>query len=121
MLDAVLFQLGQQAMDFHRIGRGVRQRLFALGPDHADGAQAGGWLAQGGPDFTQEGDDRGFALGAGNGGNRFGLGVEKCRRITRQPGAGIFIGDESNAQRRGLRRHIGAAPARRSRRAPPRR
>ena len=84
MIDAVLLQLRQQFVDFHRIGRGVRQRHRALGPDHADRAQAGGGLAQRRPDFAQEGDDGGFALGAGDGGDRLGLGAEEGRGIARQ-------------------------------------
>ncbi len=42
MVDAVLLQLRQQAMDLDRIGRGVLQGEFALGRHDADGAEAGG-------------------------------------------------------------------------------
>ena len=96
-------QLGQQFMNLHRIGRGVRQAASSpFGPDHAHRSQAGGGLAQRRPDFAQESDDGGFALGAGDGGDDVGLAGEESGGIARQAGAGIFVGNEAHAQRRDL-------------------
>ena len=83
MLHAITLQLGQQIMNFHRIGRCVRKGEGAVRTDDADGAQAGGRFSQGRPDFAQEGDDGGLALGAGDGGNGVRLGGEEGGGITR--------------------------------------
>ncbi|MEI9888465.1 MAG: hypothetical protein WDN08_18585 [Rhizomicrobium sp.] len=42
MLDAVVLQLRQQAVDFDRIGRGVLERDLSFGRHDPHGAQAGG-------------------------------------------------------------------------------
>ena len=102
VIHAIGRKLRQQLVDFHRVRRGVVQRRLALGADDANGAQAGGRLAQRGPDFAQEGDDGGFALGAGDGGNHGGLRRIKGRRVTRQAQAGICIGNEACAQCRDI-------------------
>ena len=99
MVDAVLLQLRQQAVDFDRIRRGVLERDLAVRRHDADGAEAGGRHAQRGPDLAHEGDDGGFALGAGDGGDGLGLGAEEARGLTRQAEARIVVGDEAHAQR----------------------
>jgi hypothetical protein len=63
-----------------------------------DGAQAGGSDAAGGPDLADEGDDRGFAVGAGHRHRHFGLGREL-------PGGGAridraHVGDEHHRRAR---------------------
>ena len=57
MVHAVLFQLRQQCVNLHRIGRGVRQRQGPLGPDHTDRAARHGVYvadAQGNVFFTDQ-------------------------------------------------------------------
>ncbi len=108
MFDAIVLQLREQAVDFHRVGRGVFQRDFARGRDDADGAQAGGALAEHSPDLAQEHRDRGFAVGAGDGGDCFGLRAIEFGRRARQSQARVFIGDEAHAQFLGVAGRIGA-------------
>ena len=100
MIDTVGFQLGQQFVNLHRIRRGVRQRHHAVRRDHAHGAQAGGGLAQRGPDFAQERDDGRLTLGAGDGGDCLGLRVIKSGGVARQAQAWIFGRNKRHAQRR---------------------
>src|SRR6185437_6104519 len=52
--------------------------------------------------------DRGFAVGAGDGGNRAGLGAIKFRRRACQTKTRVLVGDEPNAQFLGVLRRIGA-------------
>ena len=87
----------------------MRQRHFALGSDHADRAQAGGGLAQCRPDLAQKGDNGGFAFGAGDGGDVSGWAPKKAAAKRARPRTGIFVSDEADAQRLGLRRHSGCA------------
>ena len=84
VLDAVLLELRQQAVDFDRIGRGVAERNLAVRRDDADSAQARGRLTERGPDLADEGDDGGFALGAGDGGDGLRLRAEEARGVARE-------------------------------------
>ncbi len=51
MIDAVLFQLRENAMDFHRIRRGVLERDLSGRRDHADGTKARAVFAERRPDL----------------------------------------------------------------------
>src|SRR3984957_15848681 len=89
-------------MNLHWIGRGVVERNFPFGRDHAHRTQAGRFLSQLCPDLAHEGDNGGFAFGAGDGGYGFRLGAIELRRLAPQAQTRILVTDEDHAQRLGV-------------------
>ena len=129
MRDALARQRIERAVQLDRIGRGQRAVFFPSWRDHADGADAGGWQAERGPDLPREGGDRGLAAGAGDGGDCCGLAREKARRgqceraarigdlhegdIVGQPVRALLGGDRRRARRDrllGEMRAVGLGP-----------
>ncbi len=63
-----------------RVGRGVNERYLAFARHDADSAEACCLVSECSPDLPKEGGNRSFAIGAGNGGDGFGLSpIEACR------------------------------------------
>ena len=67
----------ERAVQLDRIGRGQRAVDLARRRHQADGADAGGLLAERRPDLAGEGGDRGLAAGAGDRRDRLAAGAEK--------------------------------------------
>ena len=72
MGDALVHQVGEQAVQFDRLGRGVAQRRGHR-PLDPGGAEVDGGLAQGLPDLPGEGRGGGLAVGAGHRDHHLGL------------------------------------------------
>ena len=110
MRHAVARQLVQRAMQLDRIGRGVRAVCLARGRHHADRAEAGGRHAERRPDLAQEGGDRGFAVGAGDGGDGVGLAREKISRPPAPTRARGFLPGRKRRCGQSVRPLLGARP-----------
>ena len=80
-----------------RIRRRQRAVDRALRRNQADGADAGGGMAEPFPDLARERGDRGLAAGAGHRRDRRGLPRIKSRRRQRQRAARIWRDDEGHA------------------------
>ncbi len=106
VLDALLLQGVELAMEQHRVGRGEAAGLLEIGADDADRAEARRAPAVPCPDLPREGGDRGLAVGAGDGGDRAGLGRMKPGREQREAAARRRIDDDGDAER-GSRRAVG--------------
>src|SRR5262249_60648264 len=70
---AVASEFVERAMQRHRVGRGERAVVLALGRDEPDGADAGRGLSRRGPYLACERGDRGLAARPGDGGDAPGL------------------------------------------------
>ena len=99
MGDALAGQLRQRAVQVDRIGRGQRAVDLALPRHHADGADAGGLVAERSPDLPGEGRDRGLAAGAGHRGDHLRLARINSRGQKRQRPPGVLDFDEHRARR----------------------
>ncbi len=96
MSDALARQLIEGAMQFDRVRRGERAVGFPARRHHADGAEAGGGVAEVRPNLPGEGGDRGLAAGAGDGGDGSRLAREEGGGAERQRAARILDLDEGN-------------------------
>ena len=80
MRHAFAGELVERAVQRHRIGRGERAIDLARRRDQPDGADAGGLLAERGPDLAREGGDRCLAAGAGDRRDHLRLARKELRR-----------------------------------------
>ena len=96
MRDALAGQRIERTVQRDRIGRGQRAVSLAARRHDADGADAGGAMAERGPDLAREGGDRRLAAGAGDGGDGVRLARKKFRRHQRQRAPGIADVHESD-------------------------
>ena len=65
------------------------------------------WMSERGPDLAREGGDRGFAAGAGDGGDRCRLAREECRRGQRERAPRIGDRHEGDVVRQPVRPLLG--------------
>ncbi len=110
MIDAAFRQLGQHVVQRDRIGRGQALVHVQVGSGHAQRAEAGGAAAERGPQLAREGDGRGLAIGAGDGGHGARLRAVEGGGHAREASARVGVGDEGHALRVGG--DIGAAQER---------
>ncbi len=99
MVDAVVGQLRQQAVQRDRIGRGEGAGIVQLARDDAEGAEAGGLASFQRPELAREGDGGGLAAGAGDRGDALRLVAEKARRDQRERAARLLGGQHGDALR----------------------
>src|SRR3546814_2768220 len=83
-------------MQFHRVRRGQRGRLDGTRRLQPQRAEAGGRMTQRLPDLAGETSHRGFAIGAGDGGEGRRLASVEARGQQGQPAPWIAVGDEGD-------------------------
>ena len=104
MVDAALGELGGEAVQGHRIGRGERALGPAAGALQAQRAEAGGADAEPIPDLPGEAGDRGLAVGAGDRRREGRLAAVEAGGELGQAAARLRVDDDRDALAVGLGR-----------------
>src|SRR5215472_12930413 len=91
MLDPLSCKLGQIAVQGYRVGRSQGSGAMRGGGNQTERAEACCRMAERRPDFACEVDDRGLAVGAGDGGDYPGLSAAESCRQQRQAARWICV------------------------------